>query len=297
MSKQEHNKVAVVGAGAMGCMFAARLQKAGINTVLVARNAERASDIEESGIKVETDGESYTASPSVRTSIPDDTDLIIILVKAYSTKSLDLPANKTVLTLQNGLGNAECLCSKVGSANVLGGTTCEAVTLLSVGHVRHVAEGQTLVGSWTSCPAEPAVAILRKAGFNAEVTEAPGQEIWGKVVMASGINSLTSLTGMTNGKLLECAETRQLLRDLVVEAAKVAASEGYRFEQSMVEKAEEVCRQTADNISSMLQDVRNGRQTEIDAISGAIMERAELTGLPVPRTRVVWQLLKGLESR
>ena len=92
-------------------------------------------------------------------------------------------------------------------------------------------------------------------------------------------------------------EARQLIRDLVVEAAKVAATEGYHFSYSLVERAEEVCRETSDNISSMLQDVRAGRQTEIEAITGEILRRGELASLPAPRTRVIWQLLKGLEKR
>ena len=87
------------------------------------------------------------------------------------------------------------------------------------------------------------------------------------------------------------------MRDLVVETAKVAATEGYKFGYSLVERAEEVCKETADNISSMLQDVRAGKRTEIDAISGEILRRAQLASLPTPRTRVVWQLVKGLEQR
>ncbi|MCC6152642.1 MAG: hypothetical protein IT367_02730 [Candidatus Hydrogenedentes bacterium] len=87
------------------------------------------------------------------------------------------------------------------------------------------------------------------------------------------------------------------MRDLVVEAVKVAATEGYRFENSVVEVAEKTCTDTAENISSMLQDVRAGRTTEIDALSGEIVRRAQLSALPTPRTRVVWQLIKGIERR
>ena len=83
------------------------------------------------------------------------------------------------------------------------------------------------------------------------------------------------------------------MRDLVVEAVKVATSEGYRFPYSLVEKTEEICRKTAGNTSSMLQDMRNGKPTEIDAISGEILARAEAAALPTPRTRVVWQLVRG----
>ena len=108
---------------------------------------------------------------------------------------------------------------------------------------------------------------------------------------------MTALLDVPNGRLLELREVRQLMRDLVVEATKVAATEGYRFNYSLVERAEDVCRDTAENISSMLQDVRAGKRTEIDAISGEILRRAQYASLPTPRTRVVWQLVKGLEER
>ena len=88
-----------------------------------------------------------------------------------------------------------------------------------------------------------------------------------------------------------------LMRDLVVEAAKVALTEGYRFDQSLVELTEEICRSTASNISSMLQDIRAGRRTEIDMISGEIARRADLASLPTPRTRVITQLVRALETR
>jgi 2-dehydropantoate 2-reductase len=141
------------------------------------------------------------------------------------------------------------------------------------------------------------VAVLSKAGFEVETTDSPGQMIWEKVGINAGINPLTAILGVPNGRLLQLPEARQIMRDLVVEAVKVAATEGYRFGYSMVEKAEEVCKQTSENISSMLQDVRAGRPTEIEALSGEILRRAQLANLPTPRTRVIWQLVKSLELR
>jgi len=139
------------------------------------------------------------------------------------------------------------------------------------------------------------VAALRKAGFDVEATEAPGQLVWEKVAINAAINPITAILNVPNGTILDIREARQLMRDLVVEAAKVASTEGYRFGQSLIEAAEDVCRATASNISSMLQDVRAGKPTEIDAISGEILRRAQLASLPAPRTRVIYQLVRGLE--
>ena len=290
-------KIAVIGPGAMGCLFAARLARSGCDVTVVDYRQDRAARLSASGISVESAEGMIEAKPKVVTSIPNNSDLAILLVKAHSTIHLTLNSRTPVLSLQNGLGNVETLCSLVGSANLLAGVTSEAVTLLDEGKVRHVAPGMTRVGAWTSCPTGPALKALTQAGFTVEVTDSPGQVIWEKAAINAGINPVTGLVNVKNGMILEVPELRQLMRDLVVEAVKVAATEGYRFENSIVEVAEQTCADTAENISSMLQDIRAGRTTEIDAISGEIVRRAQLSALPTPRTRVIWQLVKGIERR
>lgn len=281
----------------MGCLFAARLAESGEKVTLVDYRPDRAQALTESGITVEDHNGATRTRVSVSTTHPNATDLTILLAKAYSCDKINLPANGPVLCLQNGLGTVEVLCEKVGSGNVLVGVTTEAATLLAPGHTRHVAQGVTTLGPWTACPVDDAASVLRKAGFEVELTDSPGQMIWEKAAMNAGINPLTALLDVPNGELLRIPEARQLMRDLVVEAAKVAATEGYRFEYSLVERAEAICANTADNISSMLQDVRNRKRTEIDAISGEILRRAQAASLPTPRTRVVYQLVKSLEQR
>lgn len=281
----------------MGCLFATRLEKAGINVTLVDYRSDRAARLRSGGVAVETADGDITAKPEIALRVPERQDLVIVLTKGYSLADLRLPAEVPILTLQNGLGNVETLCAAVGSARVLAGVTSEASTLLSEGRVRHVAPGLTRIGSWTSASPKNAMAVLSKAGFEVETTDSPGQMIWEKVGINAGINPLTAILGVPNGRLLQLPEARQIMRDLVVEAVKVAATEGYRFGYSMVEKAEEVCKQTSENISSMLQDIRAGRPTEIEALSGEILRRAQLANLPTPRTRVIWQLVKSLEQR
>ena len=291
-------KIAVVGPGAMGCLFAVKLTRAGNKVHLVDYRADRAERLNKSGITLETaDGNRVTHYIPTVTAIPGGQDLVLVLVKSQHTGSLRFPPEVPLLTLQNGLGNVEILCNMVGSARVLAGVTTEAAHLLGEGQTRHAASGLTQFGAWTSCPVTPASRILQEAGFNVEITGSPGQLIWEKAAISSAINPLTALLDVPNGKLLEIPEIRQLMRDLVVEASKVAATEGYRFPHSLVERAEQVCRDTRSNLSSMVQDVRAGRQTEIRAICGEILRRAQLASLPTPRTRVIYQLVRGLESR
>jgi len=289
-------KVAVIGPGAMGCLYAARLSRGGIDTVLVDHRSDRAARLSNSGIRVESPEGEYTAELKTVSSVPTNVDLAIVLVKSNFTNNLTFNGKTSVLTLQNGLGNVETLCTSAGSANLLAGVTSEAATLMGEGHVRHVARGLTRFGAWTSCSVNAAQQALSKAGFQVEITDSPGQVIWEKTAINSGINPLTALLNITNGQILQIPEVRQLMRDLVVEAVKVASTEGYRFTHSVVELAELMCTQTSDNVSSMLQDVRAGKPTEIEAISGEIIRRGLHAALPTPRTRVVWQLVKGLEK-
>jgi 2-dehydropantoate 2-reductase len=290
-------KVAVVGPGALGCLFAGRLAEVGVKTHLIDHDPKRADRLNRSGITVESLDRTIKANPTVSTKPPTGLDFVVVLTKAHNTHELKLPPDTPVLTLQNGLGNVETLCSLIGSARVLAGTTSEAATLVGEGHTRHVAAGLTRIGAWTSCDPTTVAQVLSSAGFQVDTTESPGQLIWEKLAISAGINPLTAILNVPNGRLLEDKETRQLMRDLVVEAVKVAATEGYRFEHSLVEIAESICETTHDNISSMLQDIRAGRRTEIEAISGEVLRRAQLASLPTPRTRVIYQLVKGLERR
>jgi len=281
----------------LGCLYAAKLAQAGMKVCLLDYRHSRIETLRQSGITVESGDDTFTVHPKIQAKAPLGLDFVLLLTKAHSTALVTYPPDTPILTLQNGLGNVETLCNLVGSARVMAGATTEASTLLDVGRIRHVSSGVTWVGAWTSCDPTPAIEALRGAGFQVEQTQAPGQMIWEKVAINAGINPLSALLNVPNGRLLELKEVRKLMRDLVVEAAKVAATEGYRFDRSLVENAEEICRVTSANFSSMLQDVRAGKRTEIDAISGEIVRRAQIASLPTPRTRVVWQLVKGLEGQ
>lgn len=289
-------EVAVIGPGALGCLFAARLARSGVPTRLIDYNADRAKLLRRQGITVEGSEETLEARPEIDTDFPTRPRLVLVLTKAYATDGLVLPPEAPVLTLQNGLGNAETLAERCGEARVLAGATTEAVTWLAPGRVRHAAHGTTCFGSWTSCPSDDALALLREAGFNAILTDNPRQAIWEKAVVNAAINPLTALSNLENGALLDKPEIRNLLRLLAEEAAAVALAEGFPMEGSAAERAEKACEASRHNISSMLQDIRKRKKTEIEAISGEILRRAEKTRVHAPQTTLVYHLVRALES-
>ena len=289
------NKVAVIGPGALGCLFAARLARCGISVWLIDYQKQRAAILQKTGITLEGVSGNFTQKITAATEIPRDLDLILVLTKAYSTPNLHFPANTPILTLQNGLGNADVLASSCGEERILAGTTSEAVTWLNIGHVRHVAIGRTVFGAWTECDTTVAHRVLQEAGFAVTITDDPKREIWKKAIINAGINPLTAILNIPNGSLLDKHETRELMCNLVIEATQAAKKEGHHFECSLTEETENICKITRDNISSMLQDIRRGKPTEIDAISGEILRRSQNAALPAPNTKVIYQLLRALE--
>jgi len=126
-----------------------------------------------------------------------------------------------------------------------------------------------------------------------------GQDIearlWGKAVANAAINPLTALWRVTNGELLQTEDRRWLLTRLAEEAANVARTKGIVLPfEDPVGFVESVCRTTAANRSSMLQDVERGRQTEIDSINGIIVAGGRGLGVPVDINEVVWRLVRAL---
>jgi 2-dehydropantoate 2-reductase len=289
------NKVAIIGPGALGCLFAARFAQAGIQVSLVDYREDRAAILNEFGITVTAAEGDLHQQITVTTEVPDTADLALVLVKSHATASLNLPMNIPVLTLQNGLGNAEIL-AEAGITALMAGTTSEAVTWLDTGCVRHVARGKTVFGAWTPCNTEAPLHLLQSAGFDAMVTDDPAKAIWKKAIINAGINPLAAILNVPNGALLDKQESRDLLHELILESLEVAGVEGYTYHCSIVEETENICEVTRDNICSMLQDIRNHKRTEIDAISGEILRRAYQAGFEAPHTHTIYNLVCALEQ-
>lgn len=225
-----------------------------------------------------------------------DVRLALVLVKSWQTGRAAaqlktcLARDGLAVTLQNGLGNRETLARFLGRSRVGLGITTMGATLLGPGLARQGGEGLT------SLEAHPRLGplpdLLDEAGFRVETVADARALQWGKLVVNSAINPLTALLGVPNGVLLERPGARALLAGLAGETAAVAASLGVELPfADPVAAVEAVARATAANHSSMLQDLRRGARTEIDAICGAVTRAAQRLGVPAPLNRVMWQLI------
>ena len=141
------------------------------------------------------------------------------------------------------------------------------------------------------------VALMRSAGLDAELSADPRSLVWSKVLINAGINPLTAILGVRNGALLENEAARGLMAGLVREGASVmqrlSMAPAYG---DPVARAEEVCRLTAANYSSMYMDIKNGQPTEIDFINGALAREGAAAGVPCPLNGAMTQLVHALES-
>lgn len=300
-------KITIVGPGAIGCLFAGFLARLKEEVWLLDKNPQRAEKLKEEGIKIE--GLSNFSVKINATINPDEigqTDLVIICVKSYDTEQAirsakQLVGEKTaVMTLQNGIGNIQIIGEVVGQDKVIGGVTNHGATLLGWGHIRHAGKGETIIGKADGKvlgQLRDISAILNKAGFETKISKDINSILWSKLIINVGINALTALTRLNNGKLIEFEGTKDIMRLAVFEAVKIAKVKRIKLiYDDPMQKVESVCKATAGNVSSMLQDVLNKKRTEIEFINGAIVRWGQNLNIPTPINYTLTNLIKTIEA-
>ena len=300
--------ITIVGAGAMGSLFGALLAESGANVWLVDVWREHVQAVNEKGLTVESADRTRTAVLKATTdpSVVPESQLVIVFVKstqtaaAAATAALLAGTAGSVLTLQNGMGNAESLAAEIDPARIVVGTTSHGATLLGPGRIRHAGSGPTVIGPWSpNGPgkqlAERIAATLSAASVDTEVVEHVLPVLWGKLIVNVGINAITALTGIKNGEILDLEETVGMSRAAVREAVNVAEAHKITVREDAASHVIEVARATAPNRSSMGQDVDRKRATEIDAINGYVVREAERVGEPAPVNRTLTALIKTLQ--
>jgi 2-dehydropantoate 2-reductase len=302
-------KIAVVGPGAMGCLVAGLLKARTREEVwLIDKSPERAKRIRDEHVRIEGLSGSFTAKPGV-SSQPKEIgpiDLAIISVKSYATedacKSIkELVTDRThVLTLQNGLGNVQVLNDYFGADRVIAGVTSHGATLTGYGSARHAGKGDTIIGRADGRVlgfVRDVANLLSKAGLDTKISRDIDSVIWSKLIINVGINAVSAITRLPNGKLLEHDGARDVMRGAVQEAVKVAKRKRIKLSyDDPIQKVESVCKGTSSNISSMLQDVLNKKRTEIDHINGAITRQAKALGIQTPVNDTLANLVRAIEA-
>jgi 2-dehydropantoate 2-reductase len=295
-------KITILGTGAMACLFGARLADRG-DVALLGTWREGIDAVNRNGVRVETpDGE---ATVSVKATgdpaICAGTDLLIVLVKANRTAesaaraSAILRPEGLALTLQNGLGNVEILREIFGPDRAAGGSAVVGAFLAEPGVVRTRGDGTVWVEKHPR--SLPALELFEAGGFETHLAVDLDSVLWAKLVANTAINPLSALLRIPNGELVEREQVRQTLEAVATETAGIAKTLGITLPfEDPAAYVVDIARRTASNRSSMLQDLEGGRETEVEAINGAVVAAADRAGLQAPWNINMLQMIKAAEK-
>jgi len=302
-------KIFIVGAGAMGCLYAAAFHRAGHDVALVDVNHDHVAAINAKGLDLETRaGRETLALPAM---LPQDAsgtaDLILLFTKVFHTDVAMQGARHLigpdthVLTLQNGLGNGERIAAHVAQDRVLVGIASLPADLISPGRVRSMGEGGSrLYPAFTQEEgfAAQVADALTQGGMTATLEPKIHEAIWEKAIFNAAMNPLCALTRKTPGFFIDKPEARGLIHDVVEEGTAAANASGFAISSKPIHDLTRVSMTDhADHEASMLQDVKAGRRTEVDAINGAIVIAAKRAGVAAPVTETFYRMVKLEEAK
>jgi 2-dehydropantoate 2-reductase len=281
-------EIAVLGAGSLGSLVGGVLAR-DHDVTLVGRDPHVAT-VRAEGLRVEGT-ESFVVHPGATTEDRGiSADLAVVTTKAFDTPAaaaaLATGDADAVLSLGNGMGNEAALADGL-DAPVVGGTTALGATLEAPGRVAWLGRGETVVGPWTDdarAAARVAGRAFDDAGLPTTVTEDVHARLWEKLAANAAINPLTALAGVRNGAVLEdpLGGTAAAAAREVARAARASAVD--LSDDAAVEAMARVAHATAENRSSMAQDLAAGRRTEVDAINGHVVDRVGPDAAPVNAT-------------
>jgi len=301
-------KIAVLGAGAMGSLFAAKLS-ARHDVTVIDLNAARIEAVNAEGIRVmEQDGSVLTGKPCA--SLPKDAagecDLVLVFVKAMFTKAA-LEGIKAVigpqtrlLTLQNGGGHEDVLSQFVPMENVLVGTTQHNASVQADGSIHHGGSGVTKIGSLAGNhqAAKDVAEAFAQAGFEMQVSENVREAVWQKLMTNVSLSALTGVFQMPLGFVTQSASAWTLCETLIREACEVAAADGVAFDvEDKIEEVRKVSVNGPMGITSICADLQNGRMTEVDTISGSVVRAAKRLGMQAPHHEMMVLLIHAFEDK
>ncbi|GAA0283037.1 2-dehydropantoate 2-reductase [Alteraurantiacibacter aestuarii] len=302
-------KVGILGSGAMGCLFGAAFHRAGCDVTLIDVSRPHIDAINANGLELDTRaGVEHLPIPAC---LPQDAtgpfDLMVVFTKTFHTdRALQGIAHAIgpgthLLSLQNGLGNDRRLAGVVSDDRVMVGASMLPSDLVGPGKVRSHGEGYSKL--YPAFDGDPAFAqqvadALTKGGLPAVLDPKIHEAIWSKAIFNAAMNPMCALTLRTPGFLGASEQARETIRAVVEEGVAAAHANGFAVDARPIHDLTQVSMTDhADHEASMLQDIKAGRLTEVDAINGAIVEAAKAAGIAAPVTQTLWHLVKLEEAK
>jgi 2-dehydropantoate 2-reductase len=290
----------IVGSGAVGGYFGAKLARAGADVVFLARGAHLAA-MRDRGLEVKSVRGDFTIPVKATDRATEPADVAIVAVKAYDTRTALEPCRPLLgfaLTLQNGLGSIETLSGIVGREKATGGVAYVGGELVAPGRIVHETGGRLVIGE----PSGPSTArmaalkdVLEKADVPCEVTENLAQAIWEKLVANAVFNVIAAAWRIELGDILT-RRMRPLAERAIEELVAVAAAEGVEVREQAVEHCWKFCETYPEFKTSTQQDVARGKPTEWEVLSAELIRRGERLGVATPTHTIMLEKLRATIS-
>ena len=306
----------VIGAGGIGGYYGARLQAHGQQVTFVARGPHLQA-LQTQGLRVnhpdwcfEGRVRAYSLEQFLESSLPPETDLIILCVKAIDTEAIaSLLADRIgelstpVLSLQNGVDNEAVLAKHIGVERVLGGLALRIGSHMTApGIIDAVGPAQVVMGPWPTAAAASELTellnrlddVFNQAAIPSRVTDDIQLELWRKLVINNGVNPLSALTGLDTGTLVRDRGLSQITYGMMAEATAAAAADGVTLTETDCKEMFDLIHHFDPIKTSMLVDFEHNRPLELEEICGAVLSRSARIKLEAPYTFTIYQLLRRL---
>ena len=306
-------KIAVIGPGAMGLLYGAKLSQCA-EVVLVGNNEEHIKEINDNGITLKRDREEaiFHVPAVMNGQVEEPADMVVLFTKAYLTEEA-LEQNKALigpdtvlLTLQNGSGHEEVLSKFTDKKNILIGTTAQGSYRENAHTIVNSGLGDTTIGSVSDefigaekiTGIEEIRAVFEQSDFPCIVSNNIRQTVWNKLMINASSSVLSGVLGVNQGYVVENSNAWEICKDLIREICVTAAGEGYSFdEEEQIERIANHLKNAPGGYTSIYADLKNGRKTEVDYISGAVVRAAKRQGKTVPTQIMMVRMVHAMEDR
>lgn len=300
----------IVGAGAMGSLFASHLARTDAETWVYDRWQAHVDAMRASGLRVRHESAETTVALRATTQAaePGTADVVMVFVKYNQTREALAAARPLVgpdtvlLTLQNGLGNVEAIREVYPDNRVFYGLTTLTSELLGPGRIEasYAGRGETFIWALDGrrdALLEKTCSILSEGGINTLLAPDIELVIWKKLVVNCCLNTLCAITGLPVGRLAERAEAWPVLEGVADEIVAVAGRKGIALERAQAHAfLRSVAHEARSHFPSMLVDVQQRRATEIECLNGAILREAARHGVEAPFNRTLYSLIRVIEE-
>jgi 2-dehydropantoate 2-reductase len=302
----DKTKVAVVGAGAVGGYFGAMLARAGVPVVMIGRHSF-VEAVQHSGLFLDSIQFQETVYPQASTelSAATDADVVLFCVKTTDTAAASrelaaiLPATAVVVSLQNGVNNAEEIRVHSG-IDALPAVVYVAASVPVPGRVQHFGRGDLVLGPQSERTAKIAD-LFASAGVPCRISDNIEGELWTKLIWNCALNAISALGRVTYGEIIASADAKKLIEATVYETLNVARAKsinppGLEDPQAALAGAFKIGEQMSGTRSSTAQDMARGKRTEIDSLNGYVARLGAQLGVPTPVNHALYTLVKLYES-